>query len=113
MLHDPADHNVFAVGKRIHVNFNRVFQEVIDQHRAVVRILHRLFHVANDRLFIVGNHHGASAEYVRRPHQYRKSNAARALDGFVDGSGHDAGRLRNLQLFEQFVEMLAVFGQVD
>ena len=50
VLHDSADDDVFAVGERVHVDFDRVFEEVIDQHRAVVRVLDRLFHVADDRL---------------------------------------------------------------
>ena len=113
VLHDSADHHVFAIRERVHVNLNCVFQKMIDQHRSVVRVLDSLFHVANDRLFVVGNHHGAAAEHVRRPHQHGKSDAARAFDGLVDRGGHHAGSLRDLQLFEQLVEVLAIFGQVN
>ena len=113
VLHDSADDNVFAVRKRIYVNFNRILEEVINQHRAVVRVLHRLFHVADDRSLVMRNHHGAAAQHIRRPHQHRISDLPRARDGLFDRGGHDAGRLRNLQLFQQFVEVLAVLGQVD
>jgi hypothetical protein len=30
VLHDPADHHVFAVRERIHVHFNRIFEKVIN-----------------------------------------------------------------------------------
>ena len=60
VLHDSADDDIFAVGERIHVNFYRVFEEVIDEHRAVLRVLDRFFHVACDGLFVVGDNHGAS-----------------------------------------------------
>ncbi len=113
VLHDPANHNVFTVRQRVDVDFNRVFQKVIDQHRAVVRILHRFFHVANDRFFVVGNHHGASAKHIRRPHQHGISDPTRAINRFVNGGGHHPGRLRDLQLFEQFIEMFSVFSQVN
>ena len=63
--------------------------------------------------FVVGDDHGASAEHIRRPHQHGISDASRAFDRFFDRRGHHAGRLRNLQFFEQLVEVLAIFGQID
>ena len=70
VLHDSADHDVFAVGKRVDVDLDRVFQEVIDQHGAIVRILDRLLHVADDGLLVVGDDHGAPAKHVGRAHQH-------------------------------------------
>ena len=46
VLHDAADDYVFSVGERVDVDFDRVFEEVVDQHRAVLRIFDRFFHVA-------------------------------------------------------------------
>ena len=113
VLHDAADDHVFAVRKRVHVHFDRVFEEVIDQHRPVLRILDRFLHVADDHLFVVGDHHGASAEHIRRPHQHRISNSVRALDRFFHRSRHRARGLRNFQFVQQFAEALAVFRQID
>ncbi len=50
VLHDSADDDVFAVGERVDIDFNRVFEKVIDQHRTVVRIFNRLFHVARQSI---------------------------------------------------------------
>ena len=61
VLHDPADHHIFPVGKRIYIHFNRIFEKMIDQYRPVVRVLDRLFHISNYGLFVVGDHHGATA----------------------------------------------------
>jgi len=36
VLHDAADHDVRAVGQRVDIDFDRIFQEMVDQHRAVV-----------------------------------------------------------------------------
>ncbi len=36
VLHDAADHDVLAVGQRVDIDFDRIFQEMVDQHRAVV-----------------------------------------------------------------------------
>ncbi len=70
VLHDSGNDNVFAIGECVDIDFDRVFQEVIDQHGTVLRVLDRFFHVANDRLFVVGDDHGAPAEHVGRPHQH-------------------------------------------
>ena len=48
VLHDTGDHDVFAVGERVDVDFNRIFEEMIDQHGAVVGILDRFLHIAHD-----------------------------------------------------------------
>ena len=50
--------------KGIDIYFDCVLEEMIDQYRAILRILDRLFHVTDDRVLIVGDHHGASAEHV-------------------------------------------------
>ena len=64
VLHDAADDHVFAIGERVHVHFDCVFQEVVDQHRAVLGIFDRFFHIANDSFFVVGDDHGSSAENI-------------------------------------------------
>jgi hypothetical protein len=55
--------------ERVHVHFDRVFEEVINQHRPVLRILDRFLHVADNDLLVVGDHHGAPTEHVRRAHE--------------------------------------------
>ncbi len=48
VLHDAGNHNIFAVAECVNVNFSRRFQEVVDQHRTVLRVLDRLAHVLLD-----------------------------------------------------------------
>ena len=100
MLHDSSDHHVFAVGECVHVHFNRIFEEVIDQHGAVMRVLNRLLHVPNYRLLVVGNHHSATAQHVRGSHHYWIFHALGAFDGFFERGGHHSCGLRNFQFFE-------------
>ena len=68
---------------------------------------------ADDGLFVVGDHHGASAQHVRRSHQHRIANLLRAFDRFFDRGGHGALRLRDLEFFKQLAEALAVFREID
>src|SRR5271169_3584637 len=113
MLHNSANHHIFTVGKGVDIDFDCVFEEVINEDRAVVRILDSLLHVANDGFFVVGNHHGATAEDIGGSQQHGISDLAGSFDGFLNRSGHRAGGLGNLQVFQQLVEMLAVFGKVN
>ena len=80
VLHDSADDHVLTVRKRIDIDFDCAFQEVVDQHRAFLGILDRLFHVADDTLVVVRNHHGPSAKHIGRPHQHRVAHAPRSCD---------------------------------
>ena len=113
VLHDAGDDNVFAIGERIHVHFDRVFKEVVDEDGPVLRVLDRLFHVADDRFFIVGDDHGAPAQNVRRPHQDRIAYALGTFDCFFERGCHRARRLGDFQFVEQLAEAFAVFAQVD
>src|SRR5207302_7252480 len=113
VLHDPADDDIFAVGERVYIDFNRVFEKVIDQHGAIVGIFNCFSHVVNDRLFVVGNHHGAPAQNVGGTNQHGVADALGALHRLFDGGGDGAGRLRDVQFFQQFSEAFAVFREVD
>ena len=45
VLHDAADDHVLAVGDGVYINLGRRLEEVIDQHRPLLRILDCLLHV--------------------------------------------------------------------
>src|SRR5579859_6127711 len=113
VLHDSADHNVFAIRERVHVNFNRVFQKMIDQNRPLLRIFDRLFHVADNAVVIIGDHHGASAKNVGWPHEHRVSCLAGTGNSFFHAGGNRAGRLRDIEFFQKFAEAFAVFCKVN
>ena len=113
VLHDAGNHDIFTVRKRVDVDLDRVFEEVIDQHGTVLGILDRLLHVTNDRILVVGDHHGAATEHVRGPHQHGIPDALRTFDGLFERSRHRARGLRDFEFVEQFAEALAVFAEID
>jgi len=43
----------------------------------------------------------------------RVSSLARSSHGFFHASGNRAGRLRNIELFQQLAKTFAVFGQIN
>ena len=99
--------------QRVHVHFGGVFQEPVDQHRAVLREGHRFAHVAAHHLFVVGDHHRAPAQHVAGPHQHRIADAPRHVAGLFDAGGRAVLGRGNLQIVEQLAEQLAIFGQID
>ena len=113
VLHDAGNHHILAVAQQVNIHFSGVFQKVINEHRPFLRILDRLFHVADDGIFVVSDYHGPPAEHVRWPHQHREFDGARAGDRFFHAGGDGARRLRNFQFIQQFSKTLAVFGQIN
>ena len=114
MFHNARDQNIaICIAKRIHVNFNRVFQETIHQHRAILRERNRFAHVAAHAVFVIHNHHGAATQHIAGAHQHRVSDAFRNFHRFLCTRCRTVGRARDLKIVEQFPEKLAVFSQVD
>ena len=114
VLHDAGDqHGAGGIGKRVDVHFGGVFQEPVDQHRAVLREDHRLLHVAAHGVFVVGDHHGAPAQHVAGAHQHREADGARHRAGLFHVGRRAVRGRRNLQVVQQLAEELAVFGQID
>ncbi len=113
VLHDAGDNHILGVAERVHVHLDGVLQEVIDQHRPLLRILHRLAHIARHGLGVVGDDHGPPAEHIAGPHQHRVADALADGQSLFHAGGRAAGGLRNLQLVEQLAEALAVLGQVN
>ncbi len=75
-----------------------------------MRVLDCFFHVSHDGFFVVSDDHGTPAQHVRGPHHHGISHLLCALGGFFQRCRHHTGRLRNLQFFQQLVEVLAIFG---
>ena len=48
MLHDARDDDILAVRQGIDVDFDGIFQKVIDQHRPLLRVFDCLPHVVRD-----------------------------------------------------------------
>src|SRR5262249_22442338 len=67
MLHHTGDQHVVFVGEGVYVDLGRVFQEAVDQDRAVLREAHGFLHVLADRIFVVGDDHRATASHIPWP----------------------------------------------
>ena len=113
MLHDAGDDDISSVAQRVHIDFDCILEEVIDQHRALLRILHCFAHIAAHRIGVVRDDHGPAAQHIGRPHQHRVADAFCACQGLLDAGDHRARRLGNFQLLQQLAEALAIFGQID
>ena len=113
VLHDAANDDVLSVGERVDVDFDGILQELVDEDGAVVGILHRLFHILHDGVFVEGDHHGAAAENVGGTDEDGESDLARGFDRLFWRSDHRAGSLRDIEFFEQFTEALAILGEID
>ncbi len=113
VLHDPADQDVLAVAHRVDVDLDRDVEEAVEQHRAVVRHLHRVASVGAQVLLVVDDLHGAPAEHVGGAHHERKAHLARERDGLVLGARGGVGGLLESELPHQRLEALAVLGDVD
>ncbi len=113
VLHHAADEHGFAIRNAIHVAFDRVVQEAVEQHRRVVRHLHGLAHVALEVARLVDDFHRAAAQHVRRTHHQRIADFVGELERFVFGARGAVRRLTQAEVLQQLLETLAVFGGVD
>ena len=117
VLHDSGDDDIVAVGQSVHVDFRGIFQELVDQNRALgigmPANLRRLRDVFLDCFQIVGDHHGPAAEHVAWANQNRQADFRRRGDGLLRGESGATARLRDIQFRQQRAEAAAIFGQVD
>ena len=113
VLHDAADDHAVAVGKRVHVDFGRFFQELIDEHGARGSHQRGLRDVLLHGVDVVRDDHGAATEHVAGANEHRQADFARHARGFFRDKRGRVARLRNFQFVEQAAEAAAVFGKVD
>ena len=64
MFHDAADNSGFSIRNRIHINFNRIFQKFIDQHRVFGRRADGQARKIGQIFFVVDDLHGPSAQHI-------------------------------------------------
>src|SRR5439155_3401190 len=113
VLHNAGHHHVLTVCQSIHVNLSGVFQEPVHQDRKGALQLLGAADIVAQHTVIIGDHHVASAQHVRRSHQYRVTDAVRDLESLVDVHGGAVLRLRDAHADKQRPKMLAVFRQID
>ncbi len=100
VLHDSGDDDVFAVGESVNVNFGGVFEELVDQDRALgigeAADEGGLRDVFFDGLEIVGDDHRAAAEDVTWAHENGQADFGSEPYGFLRVRGR---RLRGAAEF--------------
>ena len=77
VFHDSADEHVATIADRIDVDFDRIIQESIEQHRTLVRDLHRIGHVGAQIVFVEDDFHGASTKHVGWAHDQGEAHLTR------------------------------------
>ncbi len=114
VLHDaPDDDGPRRIGHGIDVEFERVLQELVDEHRPFRRCVDRFGDVPIERRQIVDNRHRAPAEHVRRTDDDRKADRGGDGPGLLARGGNAARGLRHAEIPQQAREAVAVLGQVD
>ncbi len=113
VLHDAADQHIGAVANAVHVDLDGVREIAVQQHGRIVRHLDRFAHVAFEIRLLMHDLHGAAAQHVARPHHHRIADLLGELHRLGRRARGAVGRLAQLELFEQLLEALAVFGDVD
>ncbi len=87
VLHDAGDDDVGSVAEGVHVYFGRVFEEVVDEDGALLRIFDGGRHVLADFGVVVGDDHGAAAEHVAGADEDGIADAVCPGQGFVEVGG--------------------------
>ena len=113
MLHHAADDDILAVGHRIDINFNRIIQKAVEQHRRIIRHLHRLAHITLKVRLPMHDFHRAPAQHIRGAHHQRITDLFRRQQRLGRAAHRAVGRLTQLEAMQQLLESLAVFGHVD
>ena len=113
MLHDSADKHVFSITYRINVNLYCVAQKAIQQYRGIVRDIDCLAHVLTELIFIPHDFHGAATQYIGWPNHQRIANEIGCQQCVVYTDRGCIGWLLQVQLMQQRLKILAVFGLMN
>ena len=122
MLHDAADIQFFAVEQSVHVDFNSVLQELIDEQRGGktprddhvgFRLVERSADILLQLVVVVHDFHAATAEHIARTDQHRVADVVRGFTCLVQTQGGSIARRVHMLLAQHFTEQLTVFSQID
>ncbi|AEM40103.1 hypothetical protein KVU_0264 [Ketogulonicigenium vulgare WSH-001] len=113
MLHDTCNMHTGAIAQGVNVNLGRARKIAVQQHGAVARHLHGDADIAVQLIHIAHDFHRAATQHVRRADHQRKADAACDFQRFGVRMGDAVDRLFQTEVFNQLLETLAVFGQVD
>ncbi len=113
MFHDAGHKHISAVGKSIDIHFDCIAQIAVDQHRAVARDDHRFRDIAVELGLIMDDFHRPSAQHVGGADDDRKADFPGNRLCLFRTAGDAVARLGQLQLFDERLEAVAVFSQVN
>ena len=113
VLHDARDMHGLAVGERIDIDLDRAGEISVEQHRAVAGHHHRLTDVAPEVVEVAHDLHRPSAEHVGGADHQREADLFGELDRLDIAVGDGVFRLLEVEVMDQVLEALAVFGEVD
>ncbi len=113
VLHDAADDGDLAVADGVHVHFDGVFQEFVDEDGMIRGGLQGPLHEVDQGVVVGDDLHGPPPQDVGGPHQHGVGDAVGDVQGLLHGGGGVVGGLLEAQLVQQLLEEPAVLGPVD
>ena len=113
MLHQTADYHLLAIRHRIHIHFDGVIQESIQQHWRIVGNADCFGHVATQFRFLVHNLHGATTQHIGRTHHQWIADFFCKPHRLFRGTSRSVGRLSQIQTLNHLLEALTIFCTID
>ena len=113
VLHDARDMHGLPVTQRVNVHLDRARQVAVQQHGAVTRHDDGTGDIALELVEIAHDFHRAPAQHIGRADHQRIANTPCNFKGFRIGMGNAVDRLLETKIVEQFLEPLAIFGQIN
>ena len=116
MLHDAGDEHVaVGIADGVHIHFDGVMQEPVDQHRVVAGNLEHVSRLHGDlqRGFVRHDDHAATAQNVGRAQDDGEPDFLRRGHRFIRRHGGGVLRLLQFEVVEQNLKPLAVFREID
>ena len=104
---------MLAVADGVHVHFDGVFQELVDEDGMVRRGHQGPIHEVDQGRVVGHDLHGPPAQDVGGPHQHGVGDLVGDGQGLLDGGGGVVGGLLEVQLGQHLLEELPVLGPVD
>ena len=113
VLHNPCHDRLPAVAQGVHVDFNGMAEEPIDEHGFSGRHFHGVMDVAFQVALIMHNLHGPAAQNKGGPDQNRIPDPGGNGNGFLPVHCNSVFRLTESELVQKLLKPFPVFGPVD
>src|SRR5215211_3709119 len=113
MLHHRTHDDSLPIAEGIHVHFEGIFHEFVDQDRLSWSRLDRFLNESGHMFFGFDKSHGAPSKYKRWTYQDRVPDLFGDITRFLKGACDSILRLRDVQPLQQFRELFAILGELD